>query len=304
MKHYVIIVQGGAGPDSEFIKQNKKGYEEGLAEAIKAGCSFLEKGGTAVDAVEAAVKSLENNPLFNSGKGSALNTKGEVQMDASIMDGLTLNSGAVSLVQNVKNPVSLAKSIMQKTKYRFLGNHGALEYAREINCDLESDAYFFTPHQYEEFIKTKKENNGNNTQQKYYGTVGAVALDIHGNLAAATSTGGSPAGKEGRISDSCIIGSGCYANNNCCAVSCTGDGEFIMKAVVATSIRCAMQYKNLKVQEACDFIVNQENNHIKADIGVIAIDCEGNIGITFNSERMHRGYSFNGKPPVIEIYGK
>jgi beta-aspartyl-peptidase (threonine type) len=309
MSKIAIAVHGGAGDDSEYIRKNKKEYEEGISKAIEAGYRILKENGSAVDAVEAAVKSFEDNPLFNAGRGSALNADGEVEMCASIMDGKNLNSGAVAIVQNVKNPVSLSKAIMLNTSYRFLGADGALDFAKKIKIELEPASYFITEHQYDAFAKQRDKEFQNSRDialdeinKKYHGTVGAVALDHEGNLAAATSTGGTPNSKVGRIGDSSMIGAGCYANNRSCAVSATGDGEFMIKAVLASSIRCAMQYLKMSVQEACEYIVNKENGDEKGDIGVIALDPKGNVGIVFNSPRMHRGYKVQGKKTFVKIY--
>jgi beta-aspartyl-peptidase (threonine type) len=309
MSKIAIVVHGGAGEDSEFIRNHKKEYEEGIEKAIEAGYNVLKEKGAAVDAVEAAVKSLEDNPYFNAGRGSALNADGEVEMCASIMDGKTLQSGAVAIVQNVKNPVSLSKAIMLNTRYRYLGAQGALDFAKKIKIELEPSSYFVTEYQYNEFAKARDREFQNSRDialdeinNKYHGTVGAVALDHKGNLAAATSTGGTANCKVGRIGDSSIIGAGTYANNNACAVSCTGDGEFVIKGTIASSIRCAVQYKNMSIQEACEFILFEENKNEKGDIGIIALDPEGNPAMVFNSERMHRGYKVEGRKPFVKVY--
>lgn len=197
---------------------------------------------------------------------------------------------------------------MKNTTYRFLGGHGALDYAKKINISLEVDSYFVTEHQYEKY-KKKRDDEFLDTQSialeevngKYHGTVGAVALDQEGNVAAATSTGGTENCKEGRIGDSSIIGAGCFADKQY-SISATGDGEFIIKNVVANSIRCAAEYKNLGIQEACDYVLFNEEKNTQGDIGVIALDNKGNIGIAFNCERLHRGYKSEGEETVVKIY--
>jgi beta-aspartyl-peptidase (threonine type) len=308
MDNIAIVIHGGAGPDSEFIKKNKKEYEEGLTRALDKAYEILKNKGKAIDAVEAAVNTLEDNPLFNSGRGSAINAKGEIEMDASIMNGQDLNSGAVAIVRNVKNPVSLAKAVMANTNYIFLGSEGALNFAKKINVDLEPASYFVTEHQFDEYAKKRAESYDSNREivleqinERFHGTVGAVAVDHEGNVAAATSTGGSPYCKEGRISDSCMIGIGTYANNATCAISTTGDGEYLIRGVIAHTVSSVMKYKKLDVQEACREVLFEGNKEVKGDIGIIAIDSKGTIAIEFNSERMHRGWKTN-KGTEVKIY--
>lgn len=302
-------MHGGAGEDSRYIQEKQEEYKRGLQEAVDAGYEVLEKGGSAVDAVEAAVRSLEDNPLFNAGRGSAINAKAEVEMCASIMDGSTSKCGAVAIVQNVKNPVSLAKSVMLNTDHVYLGSHGALDYAQKINIALEPDAYFVTEHQYDAYAKERdkefQSTAGTAKEQikkRKHGTVGAVAVDENGNIAAATSTGGTENSKEGRIGDSSMIGVGCYANNRTCAISTTGDGEYLIVNVIAHSICAAMSYKELGVQEAADYIIIERNKDAKGDMGAIAVDREGNIAMTFNSERMHRGWRTSDGEEGVAIY--
>jgi beta-aspartyl-peptidase (threonine type) len=308
-KKFGIIVHGGAGPDSDHIHKNEEGYRKGIEEAIKAGYEVLEKGGSAIDAVEAAVNSLENNPLFNAGRGSAINAKGEVEMCASIMDGKTRNSGSVVIVKNVKNPVSLAKAVMMNTDYISLGAHGALDYARRISIQLEPDSYFVTEHQYDVYEKKRKDEflgtreiAEEQVRNRMHGTVGAVALDQKGNLAAATSTGGTENSKEGRVGDSGMLGIGTFANNETCAVSCTGDGEYIIRGVLAHSIASAMKYRGVSVKEACKYVIHEENAGIKGDIGAIGIDKDGNFCAELNSARMHRGWRTSEDEMEIYIY--
>jgi beta-aspartyl-peptidase (threonine type) len=294
-KKIAIAIHGGAEPDSEFVRTNLKEYEESLREAILAGYNVLKKNGSAVDAVEAAVNELEDNPLFNSGKGSALNEKGEVEMCASIMDGKTLSGGAVAIVKNVKNPISLARSVMEKTKYLYLGGPGAISYAQKIKAELRPDAYFITEHQYKLFEEVVKKQGLTKLAEeevgsRMHGTVGAVALDHHGNIAAATSTGGTQGCKEGRIGDSSMIGTGTYADNKTCAVSGTGDGEYLIRGVIAHSVAMAIKYGKLSLKDACDFIINSENKGIKGDLGIIALNAEGEVSIQFNSDLMHRAW--------------
>lgn len=297
MNKTAIAIHGGAGPDSDFIKKNAEGYKKGLQEALAVGYNVLEKGGPSLDAVEAAVILLENNPLFNAGRGSALNERGEVEMDAAVMNGENKKAGAVCMVRNVKNPVLLARAVMEQTPHLYLGGEGATALAQKAGLTLMPNAYFITDHAFEEYSEAIKEAGRSMedvvqqlAKPRTHGTVGAVALDRNGNIAAATSTGGIEAKMLGRIGDSSIIGSGCYADNKTCAVSTTGDGEVILQSVVAFHVAALMQYKGLGLKEACRYLLQEDLKQVKGDIGLIAIDAEGNIALEFNSERMHRGY--------------
>lgn len=309
MEKFVIVVYGGAGPDSNFIRENEKKILEGLEEAVQAGYKILKDHGKAIDAVEAAVRSLEDNPLFNAGRGSALTARSEVEMCASIMDGKTLNSGAAAIVRNVKNPVSLAKSIMNNTHYIFLGDGGALEYAEKINIELKPVSYFITNHRYDEFEKARIEESQHvrdvalhEISQKQHSTVGAVALDMDGNVAAATSSGGTPNAKPGRIGDSSMIGAGTYADNRTCAVSGTGDGEYLIRQVIAHAISENIRYTKAGIAEAAQEVIKKQNTDIKGDIGVIGVDHKGEIALEFNSERMLRAWKKGHHQTVAKIY--
>jgi beta-aspartyl-peptidase (threonine type) len=309
MDKFAIIVHGGAGPDSNFIRDNQKKILEGLEEAIEKGYEILKNHGKATEAVEAAVNALEDNPLFNAGRGSALTAKAEVEMCASIMDGRTLNSGAVAIIKNVKNPVSLARSVMANTKYIYLGDAGAMEYAKKINIHLRPDSYFITPHQYDEYEKLRKEEAEHirdialeDIAQKMHGTVGAVALDMDGNLAAATSTGGTANAKPGRIGDSSMIGVGTYADNKTCAASGTGDGEYLIRGVITHSISQHMTYRRSTVTEAAKEVVHSDNKDIKGHIGVIGVDRDANIALEFNCDRMLRAWKKGNHATVSKIY--
>jgi L-asparaginase / beta-aspartyl-peptidase len=308
MGKLAIAVHGGAGPDSEFIKKHQKEYKKGLTEALKAGYQVLEDGGSSLDAVEAAVKSLEDNPLFNAGRGSALNEKAEIEMDAAVMNGKDMKSGAVSIVKNVKNPVTLARAIMEKTKHIYLGDMGALEFASKIGLTVMPEAYFITDHAFEQYQEALKEASNSmeeagkyQVSRKEHGTVGAVAVDKDGNVAAATSTGGTENKVPGRIGDSSMIGVGCYANNKTCAVSSTGEGEVLIANVMAFHVSVLMQYKEYSLKKAAQYLMHQELKDAKGDMGIIAIDPRGNIAMEFNSERMHRGYKI-GNEIYVGIY--
>ncbi len=291
MKKYSLLVHGGAGKDSDFIKKNRQEIESGMRSAMETGLKILRDGGTALTAVENAIRNLEDNPLFNSGRGSALNNKGEIEMDASIMCGRKRVSGAVSMVKNVRNPISLARYIMDNTSQVFLSSKGALEFAKHENVELEPESYFVTDHQVEAFIKARDHEKLQDVLRKrIHGTVGAVAMDSNGNLAAGTSTGGTENSLAGRIGDSSIIGAGCYAQNGVCAVSGTGDGEILINRTIASSVAMAVDYLKMDMQTACDWVINERNADISGDVGLIGVGADGAIGMSFNSERMHRAW--------------
>jgi beta-aspartyl-peptidase (threonine type) len=299
MKKIAIAVHGGAGPDSKFIQLHEEEYKQGLEAALDAGYRILEKNGTAVDAVEAAVNVLEDNYLFNAGRGSALNKKAEVEMCASIMDGSNLKSGAVAIVKQLKNPVSLAKAIMLHSEHIYLGETGARHFAESMQLTEEPEAYFITDHAYEQYLEKKQELE-EKSNPRMHGTVGAVALDYNGNIAAATSTGGTEYKEEGRIGDSSMIGAGCYANNNTCAVSATGDGEYNIQHVSASQISCLVEYKQLSLKDACEYLLFQKCKDVSGDMGVLAINVNAEIAMVYNSERMHRGWkTASGKEVAI-----
>jgi beta-aspartyl-peptidase (threonine type) len=308
MNKIAIVVHGGAGPDSQLIKNNIDGYKKGLEEALQAGYQLLQNGSTAVDAVEAAVRSLEDNSLFNAGRGSALNEQAEVEMGASIMDGSNLQCGAGAIVRKVRNPVTLARAIMEKSPHIYLGSNGALQFAKNHNLTLEPDAYFITEHSFNDYLDKRKEAGEERDKQdiekhkRGHGTVGAVALDGNGNVAAATSTGGIEYKTEGRIADSSMIGIGTYANNEICAVSATGDGEFLMQQVASYDIAALMQYKGMSLQEACYHFMQVKCKDVEGDMGLIAVDPKGNIAMEYNSDRMHRASISSDTDLQVKIY--
>jgi len=284
-----------------FTPEQEKAYHEKLSEALQAGYAIITNSGTAVDAVEAAVRILEDSPLFNAGKGSVFNCEGQNEMDASIMNGKNLKAGAVAQIHGVKNPISLARIVMQKTKHVFLSGNGALDVARKEGILFEPDTYFITEHQLKAFQKANVQQLTHQTsKKKMHGTVGAVALDKRGNLAAGTSTGGTSNCLPGRIGDSCVIGAGCYANNKTCAVSGTGEGEYLITGVIANSISMMTEF-NMPIQEACDYVLFTRNKNITADIGVIAVSPNGDIGIAFNSQIMKRAWMSSSEDLHVKI---
>ncbi|MBL0104467.1 MAG: isoaspartyl peptidase/L-asparaginase [Bacteroidetes bacterium] len=305
MKQIAIAIHGGAGTilRSSMTESKELAYREALQNAISAGYSVLEKGGSSLDAVQASVMSLEDCPLFNAGKGSVFTHDGTHEMDASIMEGKALMAGAVAGVQGVRNPVELARMIMEKSEHVLLTGKGAEDFARHMNMPFENADYFFSQFRYDQL----KEIRDSDTVQldhtdKKFGTVGAVALDLHGNLAAATSTGGMTNKRYNRVGDSPIIGAGTYANNNTCAVSCTGHGEFFIRSVVAYDVSCLMEYKGLSLREACDIVVQKKLVKIGGEGGLIAVDTHGNCVLSFNSEGMYRGWKNSGGEDGVEIY--
>jgi beta-aspartyl-peptidase (threonine type) len=281
-------------------KQQEANYHEGLSRALNAGYSVLEKGGTAIDAVATAVVELENNPIFNAGKGSVFTKKGLHEMDAAIMDGSTLAAGAVAGVRNIKNPVLLAKEVMLHSGHVFLSGKGAGEFALSRGLEFAPDEYFFNKDRYDQWVAIRdsdfyqldhKDDNLKgmipNSNHKF-GTVGAVACDTYGNLAASTSTGGMTNKRFGRIGDSPVIGSGTYANNNTCAVSCTGHGEFFLRSVVAYDISCLIEYKGFTLNDACSKVVKEKLVTFGGEGGIIAVNTKGEYEFCFNSTGMYR----------------
>ena len=315
MSNITLAIHGGAGTilKSMLTDELEKQYNQGLQNALNAGYEILEKKGSAVDAVVAAVMSLEDNPLFNAGKGAVFTKKGINEMDAIIMEGKNLEAGAVAGVRNIKNPVLLAKEIMLHSGHVMLSGNGAKEFALNRGIEQAPDEYFFTQYRYDQWVEIRdsdfyqldhKEDNlkGMPHEEKKFGTVGAVALDAEGNLAASTSTGGMTNKRFGRIGDSPIIGAGNYANNKTCAISCTGHGEFFMRAVVAYDVSCLMEYKNLSLKEACDIVVKDKLVKLGGEGGLIAVDTLGNHELCFNSKGMYRGFRNNKGENVVAIY--
>lgn len=303
-----LALHGGAGTilRSTMTPDLQAQYEAALKAALDAGYSILETGGSALDAVEAAVSSLEDCPLFNAGRGSVFTHDGTHEMDASIMDGRDRAAGAVCGIAGVRNPVTLARVVMEKSEHVLLAGKGAEAFARTEGRPFENEAYFFTEQrhkQLEEAIAEGRMQLDHADKEKKFGTVGAVALDASGNLAAATSTGGMTNKRWGRVGDSPIPGAGTWASNDTCAVSCTGHGEFFIRAVVGHDIHCLMSYKGLSLQAACDELVHDKLMKIGGEGGLVAVDAQGNIAMPFNSEGMYRACrDWRGREEVL-IYG-
>ena len=308
MTKIAIAIHGGAGTlvKGMMTPEKEKEYKKALKVALNSGYEILEKGGSSLDAVEKAVQELENSNLFNAGKGSVFTAIETHEMDASIMDGKTLNAGAVSLITGIKNPVSLARDVMEKTEHVFLAGNGAMEFAKELNYNIENPDYFYDEFRYNQWLEIKDTDSFqlDHAKQKdsKFGTVGAVALDKSGNIAAATSTGGMTNKKYGRVGDSPMIGAGNYANNETCAISCTGSGEYFIRGVVAYDVACLMEHKGLSLQEATKEVIRKRIIKLGGDGGLIGIDTKGNISLEFNTEGMYRGAKNSEGLDVLEIY--
>jgi L-asparaginase / beta-aspartyl-peptidase len=300
---YFVVIHGGAGNITKANLPDSTLYKEKLTEALTKASDTLAKGGTSLDAVEAAIRILEDSPLFNAGKGAVFNDEGKNELDASIMDGKTLKAGAVAGVTTIKNPITAARTVMEKSKHVMLIGKGAEKFAKDQGLDIVDPSYFYDQKRWDQYLKQKGKSDLNiNYSDTIHGTVGVVALDMYGNLAAGTSTGGLSNKEYGRVGDSPIIGAGTYANNNTCAVSCTGTGEYFIKNVVAYDMSALMEYKGYTVQKAADYIINEKLKEQGGDGGLIALDKYGNFTMTFNTEGMFRGYANSGGEIKIFLF--
>lgn len=316
MQKFSIVIHGGAGTilKSDMTPQLEEAYIVALEEALNAGYAVLEQGGTAVNAIKAAVVVLEDNLLFNAGRGSVFTKKGVQEMDAAIMDGQTLEAGAVAAVRNVRNPIELATEVMVNSNHVFLSGKGANDFAIKQGIKLEPDEYFFSQFRYDQWKEMRDSDNysldhtHSNLEElmrdKKFGTVGAVACDMNGNIAAATSTGGMTNKKYGRIGDSPIIGAGTYANNLTCAISCTGHGEPFIRAVAAHDVNALMEYKGLSLQDAMNEVVHRKLIDIKGEGGMIGVDAQGNTAMVFNSAGMYRAMRHSNGETAVGIYSQ
>jgi len=301
-----MAVHGGAGTMPRTLMSG--GVEDAchktLLLAMQAGYALMQKGGSAVDAVEAAVIVLEDFEFFNAGKGAVFTNKGKHELDAGIMDGKTLDCGAIAGVMNIKNPVALARCVMDRSEHVLLLNHGAEEFAALHGIETVDDAYYHTDLRYGQWQKALQNNMTvlDHVDDKKFGTVGAVALDAQGNLAAATSTGGMTNKLFGRVGDSPIIGAGTYANNATVAVSCTGHGEHFMRHVVAYDLHCLIAYKGMTMPEAAAFLVKDKLMKAEAEGGLIAVDSLGNLALPFNTPGMYRGWMHDTEDYFTGIY--
>jgi L-asparaginase / beta-aspartyl-peptidase len=316
MSTLTLAIHGGAGTilPSMLTPDLEMQYKLGLQTALDIGYTILHAGGTAVDAVEKTVMSLEDNVLFNAGRGSVFTNTGTHEMDACMMDGSNLAAGAVSGLRGIQHPVSLCRAIMLNSGNVYLSGQGSQDFAAQQGMALLDDQYFFNQYRYDQWQEIKdsefyqldhkedKLKDSLSNSDKKFGTVGAVALDAQGNIAAATSTGGMTNKRYGRVGDTPVIGSGNYANNATCAISCTGHGEFFLRAVVAYDISCLMEYKGYTLQQACEYVVLDKLVTFGGEGGVIAVDAEGNYQLCYNSEGMYRGVRTSAGESRVAIY--
>jgi len=308
MKPFSIAIHGGAGTlvKGLMTSELEAQYRQALDDALESGYAILEAGGSALDAVENSVKLLEDSPLFNAGKGSVFTSEGTHEMDAAIMDGKSRNAGAVSLITGIRNPVSLARDVMDKSYHVFLAGEGAMQFAKSNGYTIVDPEYFYDEVRYQQWqgIKDSDSFQLDHSVKKEgkFGTVGAVACDQNGDIAAATSTGGMTNKKWGRVGDSPMIGVGNYANNSTCAVSCTGSGEFFIRGVVAYDVSCLMEFKGLSLAEATSEVIHKRILEIDGDGGLIAVDAQGNIAMPFNTEGMYRASKNSAGEKLIGIY--
>jgi beta-aspartyl-peptidase (threonine type) len=315
MQKISIAIHGGAGTivKEDMTAELEEAYRGALKDALDAGYAVLEIGGSAVNAVKAAVVVMEDNALFNAGKGAVFTKKGLNELDAAIMDGSTLNAGAIAGVRNIRNPVELAEEVMLHSGHVFLSGKGANDFAIKQGIKLEPDEYFYSQYRYDQWreirdsdlyqLDHKADKLVGLMKDKKFGTVGAVACDGEGNIAAATSTGGMTNKQFGRIGDSPMIGAGTYANNKTCAISCTGHGEIFIKAVAAYDVSCLMEYKNMTLQQACEEVVLKKLVALQGEGGLIGMDAKGNAALVFNSAGMYRGLKNSDGENRIAIYG-
>jgi beta-aspartyl-peptidase (threonine type) len=293
-QEWAIVIHGGAGTMSGLSKEKQNEYGKALQKALNIGKEILQQGGSALDAVEMTVRSMENDSLFNAGKGAVFTHEGRNELDASIMDGSNLAAGAVAAVTDIKNPISAARAVMTKSPHVLLSGAGASEFAKENGLEIVSPDYFYTKHRWEDLQEMLKAD--------IHGTVGCCALDKNGNLAAGTSTGGMTNKRYNRIGDTPIIGAGTYANNATCAVSSTGHGEYFIRFTVAHDISALMEYKGLTINEAAELVINQKLLKAGGSGGVIGIDRFGNITMTFNSDGMFRAFANSDGEEEVGIY--
>lgn len=309
----MLVMHGGAGTitRSSMTPEVEKQYREKLEEALRTGHAVLKSGGSSLDAVEKSIRVLEDSPLFNAGKGAVFTHEGRNELDSAIMDGRTKKAGAVAGVTIIRNPISAARAVMEKSEHVMMAGKGAELFATQQGLEIVDPSYFWTERRWkglqdelmkENAAKPAPRSSYSVPEDKKMGTVGAVALDANGNLAAGTSTGGMTNKKYGRIGDSPIIGAGTFAENESCAVSATGHGEFFIRWTVAYDIAALMKYRGLSVKDAANEVVNRKLKEAGGEGGVIALDAKGNFAMPFNSEGMYRGWIGSDGVPHVLIY--
>jgi beta-aspartyl-peptidase (threonine type) len=326
----VLVIHGGAGTitRASMSPELEKQYRAGLEDALRKGHAVLAGGGTSIDAVEAAIRTMEDNPLFNAGKGAVFTHEGMNELDAAIMEGKTKKAGSIAGVMTIRNPITAARAVMEKSKHVMMVGRGAELFATKMGLEIVDPQYFWTERRWKglqkELMEEEKKNAPKSSRlegplegrlqpatpsaeavlldEKKFGTVGAVALDRDGNLAAGTSTGGMTNKQYGRVGDAPIIGAGTYAENESCAVSATGHGEFFIRWTVASDIAALMRYRGLSVQEAGDEVIQKKLKAVGGEGGVIILDAKGNFAMPFNSEGMYRGSIAADGVPHVAIY--
>jgi beta-aspartyl-peptidase (threonine type) len=321
---WAVVLHGGAGviERKSMSAETEASYRAALKASTQAAADVLERGGTAMDAVEAAIKLMEDNPLFNAGRGAVFTADGKSELDAAVMDGATMKAGAVAGVTRTRHPVSLARAVMEKSPHVMLVGQGADAFAASIGLERVDPSYFFTERRWQSLVRQlqkeklpvpqrpkgapPKPEGGmaeiESPEAHKYGTVGVVALDTHGNVAAGTSTGGTQAKRWGRVGDSPIIGAGTYASNQSCAVSATGTGEYFIRLTVARTICALVQYKGMKLQDAADEVIHKQLQAMHGDGGVIALAPDGQMAWSFNTPGMYRARAAEGHPLTVEIF--
>lgn len=306
----MLVIHGGAGTitRASMSAEMEQQYRAALEQALRTGHAILAKGGSSLDAVEATVRVMEDSPLFNAGKGAVFSREGRNELDASIMEGRTKNAGAVAGVTIIRNPITAARAVMERSRHVMLSGRGADLFATQMGLDIVDPSYFWTERRWKALQnqlmqeQRKPQADLEVADENRFGTVGAVALDSAGNLAAATSTGGTGNKLAGRVGDAPIIGAGTYADNEACAVSATGDGEYFIRASVAHDIVARVKYRGTPLQKAGDEVLA----HVKAlggTGGVIILDAKGNFATPFNTEGMYRGWIGADGKPQVQIYG-
>lgn len=310
----VLVIHGGAGTilKKNMTAEKEQAYRKTLEESLLAGYSVLENGGSSMDAVTAAITVMEDSPLFNAGKGSVFTHDGKNEMDAAVMDGKTKKAGSVAGVHTIKNPILAARAVMDKSEHVMMTGSGAETFAKMQGLEIVPEKYFFDETRWKQLQKAKEQNKiqmdhsdtlkKTKTKPDKHGTVGAVALDKDGNLAAGTSTGGMTNKKYGRVGDAPIIGAGTYANNGTCGISCTGHGEFFIRAVVAHDVSALMEYKGLSLKESAELVINKKLKEMGGEGGLIGLDKNGKVCMPFNTEGMYRAYITASGQMYIAIY--